>query len=192
VTASQRLKKLEELKQESAEALSNCDPFLSWQAQVGAVLSFDPGLREAFLNICEGIVREGLFPYRRGVGKALKLGNALETVLTELRVLTAAELNRLPSMEERKMPESNSAAKPDAISKSPKVIGEALGAEQGILWFWHHCNYKVKWMVIFWAASASISIFSVGVAAGRNDFFGKLYDLFKETSATAPATKTSK
>lgn len=64
-----------------------------------------------------------------------------------------------------------------------------LEQDHGILWFWHHCDYRVRWWLIGYAASFTVAIFSAGFAAGRSNLITRLFDVFHETSAMTPTSQ---
>lgn len=52
-----------------------------------------------------------------------------------------------------------------------------LTDEHGLLWFWHHCSWRVRWWLVAKAALAVGVIFAVGFGLGRINFFVQLWQL---------------
>jgi hypothetical protein len=55
-----------------------------------------------------------------------------------------------------------------------------LTDEHGLLWFWHHCSWRVRWGLVAKAATVAGAIFGVGFAVGRINFFVQLWQLFRK------------
>ena len=53
-----------------------------------------------------------------------------------------------------------------------------LTDEHGLLWFWHHCSWRVRWWLIAKAILAFAAIFAVGFCLGRVNFFVQLWQLW--------------
>jgi hypothetical protein len=109
------------------------------------------------------------------------------------RVALIRSVLALASVDQPEIRHAPVAVLPPSISIGTQVpairISESssLLADQGILWFWHHCYYRVRWSLIAWSASAVVAILGAGFAAGRTNLFVRIFDAFQDTSATAPA-----
>jgi hypothetical protein len=53
-----------------------------------------------------------------------------------------------------------------------------LTDEHGLLWFWHHCSWRVRWWLIAKAGLASAVVFAIGFCLGRVNFFVQLWQLW--------------
>jgi hypothetical protein len=64
---------------------------------------------------------------------------------------------------------------------SPALVPTAkLTDEHGLLWFWHHCSWRVRWWLIAKAVFVSALILAVGFGLGRTNFFVQVWQLFRQ------------
>ena len=49
-----------------------------------------------------------------------------------------------------------------------------LTGEQGLLWFWHHCHYSIKWRIIYSGLPLLGIAFFLGWKANKYSFFQKV------------------
>ena len=55
-----------------------------------------------------------------------------------------------------------------------------LSDENGLLWFWHHCSWKVKWWLIAKGIVMACFLLAAGFALGRINFFVEVWKLWQE------------
>jgi hypothetical protein len=194
MTNANRLKELDACQARMRSALSSYDSFQTWQAETSALLASDPILRHQFIEAAKSIVRRGDFPLDLYDQHPKEMRRTIEQALADLRVLAAEDLHSTAPDSEIAVSRSVVIPSPQRLTQPsrPWTSGEPLGAEHGPLWFWHHCHYRVKWSLIAWSASAALVVLGAGFAAGRTNLFVRLFDVFHDTSATAPAQKPSK
>ena len=175
MSESERLEGLRAALNESAGAYLDETSFLDWQGKCFGLLGFNIIHQARFRDHAERIVEEHEFhsnllrPEVRE--RQLKLEGILSQAIGELESNNDSArpaTTRKPRTEELKQKE-----KP---SKIPHTI---LDKEQGMLWYWHHCHFTVKWKIIGSVFGLVVAVFVTGVAAGRNQFFQQLWDLFK-------------
>ncbi|MGB8472552.1 MAG: hypothetical protein WCE61_00550 [Candidatus Acidiferrum sp.] len=65
-----------------------------------------------------------------------------------------------------------------AAGEMALVPTSKLTDQHGLLWFWHHCSWRVRWWLIAKAVLVSAVIFAVGFCLGRVDFFVQLWQLW--------------
>jgi hypothetical protein len=63
-----------------------------------------------------------------------------------------------------------------------------LTAENGFWWFIKYCHWSVYLWLIPVLLSLLIGAFSLGLGAGRNDTFTKIYDILHNATSTQPST----
>lgn len=193
MTNAGRIKELESCQARMRDALSSYDTFQAWQAETSALLASDAILRHQFIEATKEIVRRGEFPLDIYNSQPREMRRMIEQALADLRVLAAEDLRGASPSSEIVVGRSLAVPTPQKLTRPPKpwASGEPLGAEHGPLWFWHHCHYRVKWSLLAWAAGASLTVLAAGFAAGRTNLFVRLFDVFHDTSATAPASQTN-
>ena len=193
MTNANRLKELDACQARMRSALSSYDSFQTWQAETSALLASDPILRHQFIEAAKSIVRRGDFPLDLFDQHPKEMRRTIEQALADLRVLAAEDLHRTAPATEITVSRSLVDPCPQKFNQpsKPWKSGEPLGSEHGSLWFWHHCHYRVKWSLVACAAGASLTVLTAGFAAGRTNLFIRLFDVFHDTSATAPAQKPS-
>jgi hypothetical protein len=59
------------------------------------------------------------------------------------------------------------------------VSTPGLTDEHGVLWFWHHCSWRVRWWLIAKAFVTAAVIMGAGFALGRINFFVEVWKLWK-------------
>src|SRR5438105_3179198 len=62
------------------------------------------------------------------------------------------------------------------VSPSPAL---ELTDEHGLLWFWHHCSWRVRWWLIAKAIAAVSVLLGIGFTLGRINFFVQVWKLWK-------------
>lgn len=169
------------------------DSFQAWQAETSALLVFDPILRLQFISAAKEIVRVGDFPAENNREHPREMRRIIEIAMADLRVRSAEDLHTGASSEISSIATSGASIPLPTTARSPKAwtSGDPLGAENGPLWFWHHCHYRVRWSLVAWAAGASLTVLTAGFAAGRTNLVIRLFDVFHDTSATAPTHQPS-
>jgi hypothetical protein len=58
------------------------------------------------------------------------------------------------------------------------VATAKLTDEHGLLWFWHHCSWRIRWWLVAKAVLVSAAVFAVGFCLGRINFFVQLWQLW--------------
>jgi hypothetical protein len=63
---------------------------------------------------------------------------------------------------------------------TPGLVPTAtLSDEHGLLWFWHHCSWRVRWWLVAKAIVAACVLTGIGFAFGRINFFVEVWKLWK-------------
>ncbi len=88
---------------------------------------------------------------------------------------------RLDSLMGQAVTELQHELTPPAESASPAV--PAMTDEQGVLWFWHHCAWGIRWRIVALCATALLTAASFGFAFGRHNLFVQLFDLIQSSSS---------
>jgi len=70
-----------------------------------------------------------------------------------------------------------------APTSTALVSTAKLTDEHGLLWFWHHCSWRVRWWLIAKVVLAASVVFAVGFGLGRINFFVQLWQLCKQAMA---------
>lgn len=192
MTSDIRLKELENCQARMSDALSGYDSFQTWQAGTSALLAFDPILKHQFIEATKEIVRRGIFPLKIYDSQPREMRRLIEQALADLRVRAAEEIRGASPHSEIGAGRNIAVSDQQNHIHPPRSLdrGGTLGVEHGPLWFWHHCHYRVKWSLIAWTAGASLTVLGAGFAAGRTNLFVRLFDVFHNTSPTAPADQT--
>ena len=68
---------------------------------------------------------------------------------------------------------------PSASAPVVLVPTPELTEEHGILWFWHHCSWQVRWWLIAKVVVVAGLLVSAGFALGRINFFVEVWKLWK-------------
>jgi hypothetical protein len=53
----------------------------------------------------------------------------------------------------------------------------------GMLWFWHHCSWRVRWWLVAKVTLAAGVVFAAGFGLGRINFFVQLWQLCRRAMA---------
>jgi len=59
------------------------------------------------------------------------------------------------------------------------VATPQLTDEHGLLWFWHHCSWKVRWWLIAKGIVVACLLMTAGFALGRINFFVEVWKLWQ-------------
>lgn len=79
------------------------------------------------------------------------------------------------------------AAEVDAArSRSRHSVSLPLSSDHGVLWFWLHADYRVRWAVAASVAGLVISSATAGFFAGKNEFFRRSAELFDDVDSKTP------
>jgi hypothetical protein len=191
MTNAERLKKIESSRAAMRRALETYDTFQPWHAEIASLLSYDIILRAQFLEAAKAIIREGDFPVHPYTPLPKEMTRAMEQAMADLRVRAAEDLHNPAGGGVVSVPHSVPSPSAPLQPARAWVAGAPLESEHGILWFWHHCHYRVKWSFIAWAAGAVLTVFSAGFASGRSNLFTRLFDVVHETSTTGTSHQTS-
>ncbi len=191
MTNAERLKKLETSQSGVRRALESYDAFQMWHAEVASLLSYDTTLRAQFLDPAKAVIREGEFPVHLLSRQPKEMLGIINHAMADLRVAAAEDLHNGNGATISVSPVTAPTQFTTVQPPRTWVAGAPLETEHGLLWFWHHCHYRVRWILIGAAASIAASIFFAGFAAGRTNLFVRLFDVFHETSATAPTSQPS-
>lgn len=65
-----------------------------------------------------------------------------------------------------------------AKARSSHSVALPLSADHGMLWFWIHANYKVRWALLVSAGGLLLSAATSGYFIGRNDSVRRTIDFF--------------
>lgn len=55
-----------------------------------------------------------------------------------------------------------------------------LTDEHGLVWFWHHCSWRVRWWLIAKAVIAAAVLIGIGFGLGRINFFVQVWQLWQK------------
>jgi hypothetical protein len=58
------------------------------------------------------------------------------------------------------------------------VPGPELTDEHGVLWFWHHCSWSVRWGLVAKIIVVAGGLLATGFALGRINFFVEVWKLW--------------
>jgi hypothetical protein len=65
------------------------------------------------------------------------------------------------------------------VPLSPGLVPTpTLSDEHGLLWFWHHCHWRVRWWLVAKGVFVACILIGVGFALGRLNFFVEVWKLW--------------
>src|SRR5947208_2334563 len=118
--------------------------FVKWQASVSALLDYDPRLQVQFDHHAMGVMNDR--PFRnilREPHQNLEVILARAVADTEAKAVSEREPKAAPpaprQIKHTIVPPQ--APMPPAETPTPPTH---LTDEEGVLWFWHHCHYRVR------------------------------------------------
>lgn len=181
-----RLGELKKLGNIHGYILSVNSVFSEWQGRISALLSYDPIAKHKFDHYCDFILEEHEF------GRGLISHEVVETekkihALIE-RAIADLEINvpetPKPIMQRAIAVDSFGPSLPlprlDVLTKKEEKRKHDLTKEEGLVWFWCHCHYSVRFALVILIASTSISVFWLGWVANEQEFFRDISRAFQK------------
>ena len=189
-----RLTELKKLGNIHGYTLSTEDVFSEWQGRISALLNYDPIAKHKFERYCDFILDDhefgrGLISYET-VEAQKKIHVLIERVMADLEINRPDVSPPIPAdfsiPDPVVIPDTAGFGHPDLeITRDTDIAEHSskhqdLTKEEGLLWFWHHSNYLVKWRFIALAATVSASVFWLGWVANEQEFFRDLARAFQK------------
>lgn len=194
MTDTERIAELKILKDSSGNILSDAETFNDWTGRVSGLLGFDVVVRHKFDGLCDYVHDEqdgGRWKLYENVIQAVDKMHAIVG-----RAISDLECNRqsipitlpdgftmpepvvIPDAAGFGYPELEITRDTDIVKISAK--DQDLTSEEGLLWFWHHCHYSIKWRVIYLGLPLLVFVFYLGWKANKYSFFQKVGSAFHE------------
>lgn len=198
----ERLAELKKLGNIHGNTTSSDSVFSAWQGRISALLSYDPIAKHKFDHSCDYILEEHDFDRGLISHEVVEATKKIHALIE--RAIADLEIN-VPAAPKAAVREGLSVDAFGPVVQLPKLAAppkkevvrkDRLNSEEGLLWFWHHCHYSIKWRVIYSGLPLLALVFFLGWKANKYSFFqkvgGALHEVFYGESSFDDEVKDPK